>query len=183
MKSKLITVSAISTALVAISLTIGAYFEVADLFSLILASAFVVIPLYFNSKKASFLTYLAGGVIAIILSGFNFAYSIVFPSYFIYFGVFPILFNIIDGRTNKKVLTIILGLIWTIAVVYGMFYYYTAIIGLDLFTLPTWMPIWVKDYIIYLLGILAVFFFILYYRYVLVVKYFFRRYLDRIFNR
>ena len=112
MKSKLITVSAISSALVAISLTIGAYFEVADLFSLVIASAFVIMPLYFNSKKASILTYLVGGVIALILSGFNFAYSLVFPSYFAFFGVFPILFNTLNEKKDITPLKVIIGLIW-----------------------------------------------------------------------
>ncbi|MBO5713812.1 MAG: hypothetical protein J6R83_00095 [Clostridia bacterium] len=183
MKSKLITVSAVSTALVAISLTVGAYFEVADLFSLVLASAFVVIPFYFNSVKASFLTYLAGGTIAVILSGFNFAYSLVFPSYFAYFGIFPIVFYIINNKRTNKPLMVVLGLIWTIAVFYGMFYYYTMVMGLDLSTMPNWMPVWVKDAIEYLIGVIAIIFYFIYQRYVLVVRYFFARYLDRIFNR
>ena len=183
MKSKLITVSAISSALVAISLTVGAYFEVADLFSLVLASAFVTLPLYFNSKKATLLTYLAGGVIALIFSGFNFTYSLVFPAYFSFFGLFPIIFNIVGENKRKKPLIIVLGLIWTIAVFYGMYFYYTLVMGLDLTTLPSWMPTWIKDAILYLIGVLAVIFYLIYQRYVLVVKYFFQRYLDRIFNR
>ncbi len=183
MKSKLITVSAISSALVAISLTVGAYFEVADLFSLVLASAFVTLPLYFNSKKATFLAYLVGGIIALIFSGFNFTYSLVFPSYFAFFGLFPIMFNIIGENTINKPLMVVLGLVWTIAVFYGMYFYYTLVMGLDFSSLPTWMPNWVADAIIYLIGFIAIIFYFIYHRYVLVVKYFFKRYLDRIFNK
>ena len=183
MKSKLITVSAISSALVAISLTIGAYFDVADLVSLVLSSAFVVLPLYFNSKKATVLTYLVGGVIALILSGFNFAYSLVFPSYFAYFGLFPIVFNILSEKDVKKPLIIILGVLWTVAVFYGMYFYYTLVMGLDLSSMPSWMPNWVQEAVIYFIGVIAIIFYFIYQRYVLVVKYFFKRYLDRIFNK
>ena len=183
MKSKLITVSAISSALVALSLTIGAYFEVADLVSLVLASAFVTLPLYFNSKKASFLTFLVGGVIAVILSGFNFAYSLVFPSYFVYFGLFPIIFNMLDEKNVDKRIKAVLGIIWTVAVFYGMYFYYTLVMGLDLSSMPSWMHNWVIDTIMYLIGGIAIIFYFIYQRYVIVVKYFFKRYLDRIFNR
>ena len=46
MKSKVISLSAISAALIAVSLTIGAYFEFADLFAVVIASAFVILPIY-----------------------------------------------------------------------------------------------------------------------------------------
>ena len=52
MKSRLLAISAISAALVAISLTVGAYVDMADIFSLVIASAFVLLPLYYDSFKA-----------------------------------------------------------------------------------------------------------------------------------
>ena len=175
MKSRLITTSAISSALVAISLSVGSYFEVADLFALVLSSAFVVLPLYFNSKKASFLAFLAGGTIALIISGFNFTYSLVFPSYFAYFGLFPIVFDVPNEKNAKKVLVTILGLLWTVVVFYGIYFYYTMVMGLDLSSMPSWMPLWVKDAVIYLIGVIAVIFYFIYQRYVLVCKYFFSK--------
>ena len=86
MKSKLITISAISSALITIVLTIGAYIEVADLLALVVATIFVALPLYFNSYIASILSFLAGGILALIFSGFNFL-SVVFPAYFGFFGL------------------------------------------------------------------------------------------------
>lgn len=180
MKSKLITLSAVSAALTALSLTIGAYFEVADLFALVLSSAFVILPLYFKSKTASFLSFFVGGILGVIFSGFNFTYSIVFPAFFTFFGIYPIVRNIIIEKNFNNVLAVIIGLIWCIAVFYGMYFYYTGVMGLDLSSLPSWMPAWVSDFIIYFIGLISVVFYFIFDRYVIVVKYFFDRYLNRI---
>ncbi len=180
MKSKLITVSAVSSALVAVCLTIGAYFDVADLIALVLASAFVILPLYYKSKTACFLSYLSGGIIAVILSGFNFTYSIVFPAYFVFFGVFPIVRNIMADKNVNKVLTLVLGLVWCVATFFGMYFYYTAVMSLDFSTMPAWVPQWVSESIIYFVGVIGVVFYFIFDRYVLVVRIFFDRYLNRI---
>ena len=46
MKSKVVTLSAISAALTAIVLTLGAYIELVDLYSIVISSVFVILPLY-----------------------------------------------------------------------------------------------------------------------------------------
>ena len=86
MKSKTIALSAISAGFVAIILTVGAYVEFTDVFMLAVSSIFVLLPLYFNSYKGSILAFIVGGVIAFLVSGFNIL-SIVFPSYFGFFGI------------------------------------------------------------------------------------------------
>ena len=66
MKSKLLSISAVSAGFVAVFLLIGAYFEIADLFTSVISSVFVTLPLYYKSYKASFLAFLAGGVMGSI---------------------------------------------------------------------------------------------------------------------
>lgn len=183
MKSKTIAISAISSALIAIALTVGVFFEVADLFALAVSSAFVVIPLYKNSYLGCFLSYLIGGVIALILSGFNIFYSVVFPAYFLFFGIYPILRNMMQDKKFNRIVTIIIGLLWCIIAVVCMFYYYTLVMGLNLDAIPSFIPQFIKDNIIILIILFAVIFYFIFDRYVLVMRVFFDRYITRISKR
>lgn len=183
MKSKTVAISAISSALIAIALTVGVFFEVADLFALAVSSAFVIIPLYKNSYLGCFLSYLIGGVIALIFSGFNIFYSVVFPAYFLFFGIYPILRNMMQDKKNNRLVPIVIGLLWCVLAVIGIFYYYTLVIGLNLDTIPSFIPQFVKDYFVFLLVLFAVVFYFIFDRYVLVMRVFFDRYLTRISKR
>ena len=180
MKSRIISLTAIASALVALCLTIGVYFEVADFTGLIIASAFVILPLYFKSIKACFLCYFVGGVIALILSGFNVIYSVVFPAYFLFFGIYPIIKNILYDKKFNKIITFSLGFIWGVATIYGMFYYYSVVMGMDFNTFPSWVPSFISDNFIYFIGLLGAFYFIIYDRFVIVVRIFFNYWLKRI---
>ena len=157
MKSKLISLSAISAGFVAICLLVGSIFEVADLSAIFLSSLFVTMPLYFKSYKFCFLTYLVGGIIAFACSGFNLL-SLVFPAYFAFFGIYPIIkFLFLDKKTNK-ILSIIIGLIWMVAIVIGLYFYYTLFMGISLNGLPQW----VIDYILIFIVVLSIVFFFVY---------------------
>ena len=131
MKSKVISLSAISAGLIAICLSIGAYFEITDIFTVVISSVFVLLPFYYNSFKGSLMAYLVGGVVAMIISGFN-IYSIVFLLYFTFFGIYPIIRNFFIKLKLKKYLIIIIGSIWCVAVSFGAYFYY-GLIGVDLF--------------------------------------------------
>ena len=119
MKSKVVALSAISAGFISILLTIGAYIEIADIFTIVLASCFVVLPLYYDSFRGAFLTYLVGGVIAFIFSGFN-LYSIVFPSYFLFGGIYPIFALYFKEKKQKKLLVLIVGFIYSVAFFIGI---------------------------------------------------------------
>ena len=60
MKSKVVSLSAISASFIAVALIIGTYFELADLFMLVTASIFVLLTLYLKSYKGSFLSFFEG---------------------------------------------------------------------------------------------------------------------------
>ena len=87
MKSKVLALSAVSASFIAVFLTLGAYIELVDLVAVVVASIFVLLPLYMKSYKGSLLAYLAGGLLAFLISGFNIL-SLVFPAYFAFFGIF-----------------------------------------------------------------------------------------------
>ena len=164
MKSKLIAISAISASLLAIVLTLGAYIELADVFMLTISSVFVILPLYYNSLKGSILTYLVGGIIAFLFSGFN-VMSIVLPSYFAFFGLYPIIFWIMKSKNVKKIFKIIIGVIWSAIFIYGIFYYYTLVMQVPIGAFPAWAE-WIVNYIEIVLGVLSVIFFFIYDKYV-----------------
>ena len=175
MKSKIISISAIASAFIAICLTVGAYFEVVDLFAVVISSIFVMLPLYLNSYKGSVLCYLAGGLIAFLCSGFN-VLSIVFISYFAFCGLYPIVkCKMIDKNFSKK-LNVLIGLIWCVAVFYGVYFYYVYVAN----GIFDGLPSWIIDYVIYLVSVIGVIFFFTYDRFVLTMRIFLNRYLSRI---
>lgn len=175
MRSKIISISAIAAAFVAISLTVGAYFEFADLFAVIISSVFVILPLYLGSYKGCLLCYLAGGVIAFLCSGFN-VMSLVFPAYFAFFGIYPIVKSKMQEKRINKTVEYIIGMIWFLAIAYGIFFYYTLFMGNTLDGLPQW----IMDYVLVLLAPLSAFIFVIYDRYIVVMRVFINRYISKI---
>ena len=178
MKSRVIAISAISASFIAVILTLGAYFSVLDLVSIILASAFVILPLYYKSYWGSFLAYLAGGVLAFLFSGFNLL-SVVVPSYMVFFGIYPIVKHKMMEKNFNKILSFVINLVWFVAVVYGMYFYYTFVMGLTLDRLPEW----ISNYILIFVGVLAIPVYFLYERYVIIVKRIADKYLNRIVDK
>ncbi len=175
MKSKLISISAISAGLIAVFLTVGAYFQMVDLFAIVVASVFVILPLYYKSYKASILAFLAGGVIAFLFSGFNLL-SVVFPAYFGFFGVYPIVKNFMREKSVNKFLAKAIGLVWCVLAVFGIYFYYTLIMH-EVFTD---LPEWVLNNIYIAVGVLAVVFYFVYDYSIFVFKRFVDKYLNRI---
>lgn len=165
MKSKTISISAISAALVALFLTLGAYFELVDVFTIVIASIFVTLPLYYQSYKGSVLAYLAGGIIAFMFSGFNLL-SLVFPAYFTFFGIYPIVRCKMQEKNFNKFWGYVIGLVWFIIVSFGLYFYYTLYMGVGLEDLP----LWVKDYILIFVGLFAIVFFFIFDKSILITR-------------
>ncbi|MBQ6979941.1 MAG: hypothetical protein IJQ07_04790 [Clostridia bacterium] len=179
MKSRVITVSAISAGLVAICLAIGIYVEIVDLISLVLSSVFVILPLYLKSYKGALLTYLAGGVLGLLIGWFNFVYSFVFPAYFAFFGLFPIIACLLREKKINKFFYHTIGLIWGLAAAYGVYFYYTLVMGLDFANLPHYL-IWIKDYLIVVVGVVGVVFYFVYERFITLAKTLIDKYMGKI---
>ena len=132
MKSRVIALSAISAGFCAILLTLGAFFEVIDLISVTIATVFIILPYYYGSKKGCILAGLAGGIIAMLLSGFNFI-SLVFPFYFLFTMPFTLLTVLAsESKFLKSGIGFLVKIIWTLAVGYFLLWYYTFVIGIPI---------------------------------------------------
>ena len=166
MKSKLIAVSAISSALISIFLTIGAYVEFVDIIAILFSSAFVIIPLYYKSYKACFLTYLAGGLLGALFSLPMLLKSIVFPAYFGFFGLCPILVWLFKDKKINNILTYILFGIWFIIIAYGIYFFYVFVMNIPINDLPKI----ISDNIYLFIFIFAILFYIVYLRFTYLLR-------------
>ena len=175
MNSKNIALSAVSAGLVALFLLVGAYFEMADVFTVVIASVFVLLPLYYQSFKGSVLAYLAGGVVAFMCSGFNIM-SLVFPAYFAFFGIYPIVKFYMMKKRVKDIFKLVLGLVWMVAVSIGLYFYYTAVMGVAIDDLPKFLV----DYALLFVVAFSVVFFLVFDRFIFVVRRVMDYYLKRI---
>lgn len=176
MKSKILALSAISAGFIAICLTIGAYIEFTDIFAVILASVFIVLPLYLKSIKGSVLSSIAGVTIAFLCSGFNF-YSLVFPAFITFFGIYPIIKTIFIDRKVNKILAYFIGLIWFVAVAYGVFFFYFYLV---LNGVLTDLPLWIINNIYWLIAPVAIIFYVVYERFIVAVNIVANKYLKKI---
>ena len=190
-KSKIIATSAVSASLVAISLTFGAYVSLIDVFSVVIASFFVILPLYVGSYKGCFLSFFVGGIIAFFISGFNLL-SIVFPSYFLYFGIYPIVRLIVGKKSEnvdydeskgkkraRKIIVAVIGEVWTVAVFYGIYFYYTLVMNLPINDLPEF----VANNVYLFIAVVGLVFYFIFDRFVIVSKNFYENFLDRIIKK
>lgn len=175
MKSKIISISAISSALVAVILTIGAYIEFIDLFTIVMSSAFVILPFYYKSYKGCILAYLVGGVLAFMFSGFN-IFSIVVPSYFIFFGIYPIIKQLFVAKKIKKYISIPIGLVWFTLTVYGIDLYYIFVMNMSFNDLPAF----IIENMWWILAIISIIIFFIYDKFISVVRFTIDRYLGKI---
>ena len=178
MKSKVIAISAISAGFIAIFLTIGAYFSIFDLVSVVIASVFVLLPTYYNSYAGSVLAFLAGGIIAFIFSSFNIM-SIVFPSYIAFFGVYPIIKCKMAEKNFNKIAGLLIGLVWCVAVCFGIYFYYTEIMGQPFSDLPEF----ILNYILFFVALAGVVFYFLFDRFIVLSKLIIDRYLGKILKK
>lgn len=177
MNSKVISISAISASFIAIFLTLGAYIQFIDLIGVVIASIFVMLPIYLKSYKGSFLAYLAGGIIAFLFSGFNIL-SIVFPIYFLFFGIFPIIKCIAFDKGFNKRIFYLLTFVWCIIATYIAYFYYVLVIGEE--NLFAGLPAIVIDYVYIFIAIVGAIFYFVFDKFVFITRILINRYLSRI---
>lgn len=173
MKTRVIAISSISAAFIAIFLTIGAYIQVVDVVSVVLSSLFVMLPLYYKSYLGSVLSAISGCVIAFLCSGFN-IFSVVFPSFLLFFGIYPIVKCKTDEKQGRNIIYT-LYLVWCVAICYGIYYFWLYIANNPFENLPVWL----SNNIILFVGLFGVLIFFLYDRFI----FFGKRFLDKNLGR
>ena len=132
MKTRTLTLSALSASLATVVLILGTVFaEALDLFAVIIAPVILAMPLYIDSIKGSLLATLVAGILALLLTGFNIA-NLLYISYFTFFGFFPIVKYYVMTRRKSKILYYLLCCLWCVLAIIGIYYFYTAFLGLGL---------------------------------------------------
>lgn len=130
--SRVIALSAISTAFTTIFLVIGNWFPTFSLSGAYMASLFMMIPLAKDTYKGAFLSYFATVILTGVFSGFFTRWDALFP-FAVFTGIHPIVnrFFTSKGYVNtvlKKVLFIIIKGIWfigTLILTHFLFEIYT----------------------------------------------------------
>lgn len=178
MKSKMVALSAISASFIAFFLSLGAYVEIFDMATVVIASFFVCLPLCKKWYSAGFFTYLAGGILAFLISGLNYL-SLVFPSYFLFFGIFPIVKKIMSDKNIKKWIYYLVGILWSVAICVGLYYYYTFFMGVQVtFTIE-----WLNNFAIPIVVLFGVMIFLLYSHFLTKGLIFAEQKIDKFINR
>ncbi len=119
MKGKTIAISAISSALSIVFITIGNYVSVLDLSCLLLASLSIMLPLYRKTYKGAIFCYFSTLILSIFTTGFKF--NIIIP-YGVFFGFHPILNEFqLDKKLNRWIFLLI-KTIWFIGTLFLMFF-------------------------------------------------------------
>ena len=101
---------------------------------------------------------------------------VVVPAFLLFFGSFPLVKEIVKEKKVNKILFYILGMIWCVGAVYGIYFYYVEIMGITFNDLPRI----IQENIYIFIGVLGVIFYNVYDRYVLTLGNFLDRYLRRI---
>lgn len=123
--SKVIALSAVTTAFCIILLTFGAYVEVFDLSCLFLASLTLMLPLCKGYKLGAFLSYLASVLLGFILTGARFQILIPFA---MFFGLHPIANYMQKEWKINKILALFIKTAWFVATLFITYYFTTMFI-------------------------------------------------------
>lgn len=130
-KSKTIALCAVSTAFALVFLTIGAYVPDLDLSCIFMASLCMMLPLTKQSVKGAFLTYLATVLLSFLLTGVRLQVIIPFA---MFFGIHPIINDIVFTKTKKKYTKILLFFVkalWFIGTLYVTYYFTQMFVGIN----------------------------------------------------
>ena len=147
---RIVALSAVSTALALVFIIIGAYIPTFDLSGLFMASLCITLPLSKNSIKGAILTYLAVFLLSLIFTAGLFTVPLCFA---LFFGLHPII-NFLQNKFFKfRVAFFICKYLWFIVCTYLMYFVFTMFVVEHSF---------IKEYIHYILLIVALVFFPIY---------------------
>ena len=119
MNGKIIAISAISSALSIILLTLGHYVSILDLSCLMFASIVIMLPLYKKSIKGAIFSFFSTLILTCFLTGFKL--NIIIP-YALFFGLHPIFNEIQINKNFNKWICFIIKLIWFILSLFVMYF-------------------------------------------------------------
>ncbi len=118
--SKVVALSAITTAFCILLLTFGAYVEVFDLSCLFMASLALMLPLTKGYKLGGFLSYLASVILGFILTGARFQILIPFT---MFFGLHPLANYLQKQYKINAFLATVIKTVWFVATLFITYYF------------------------------------------------------------
>lgn len=158
-RSKLIALSAVSTAFAVVLLALGSFIEIIDIACVMFAGIAIMLPLSKESILGAFLTFLASTLLALILTGARF--TVIVP-YAMFFGLYPIANAVQFKYRINKIVALIVKDVWFLL---SMFVYYkliTTLSGYDIFEDFSFIPEKFMDYLVPGLFVFGALFFVLY---------------------
>ena len=126
--SKLIVLSAISTAFAVIFLTLGAIVPVFDYSGIFMASVCMTLPLTKKSAWAGVMTYLATAILSLIFVGGRFEITV---SFAVFFGLHPLANFLFEKAKFNKIIAVIIKDIWFIASLLLLYCFFEEFIGFE----------------------------------------------------
>ena len=117
--SRVISLSAMSTALAVICLVFGSAVDLFSLSCLFMASLALMLPLAKGYKLGGFLAYIASGVLTLIFVGV--IPHVILP-YAMFFGLHPLVNQLQKQFKINVVLATVIKTIWFIATLYVMYF-------------------------------------------------------------
>lgn len=139
--SKIISLSAVTTAFSVIFLAFGAYVDVMDLSCLFMASVMMMLPIAKKSVKCAFLTYGATAILSLLVTMGSGKFSMPIL-YALFFGLHPILNFLEKEKKLNKVLMFIVKDVLFVGSLALMYFVFTLFVDL---------PDFIVDYAIYVI--------------------------------
>ncbi len=128
MKNKVITISAIASALSVVVLILGTFISVIDVSCVFTCSLIIMLPLYKKSIMGAFLSYLSTCILAVILTGLRF--NIIVP-YAVFFGLHPIINEIQLNKKLNRWICLIVKTIWFVGSLFLIYRFTNMFVGFN----------------------------------------------------
>ena len=128
MKSKIITISAIASALGIVFLVLGTFISVIDISCVFMSSIIIMLPLYKKSLTGAFLSFISTAILSIFLTGFRF--QVIIP-YAIFFGLHPIVNDFVTLKKINKWLALVVKTLWFVASLFIIYKFTNMFVGLN----------------------------------------------------
>ena len=111
-KSKLIVLSAISTAFAVVFLSLGAFVPVFDYSGIFMASVCMLLPLTKKSVWGGLMAYLATALLSLIFVGGRFEITVAFAAFF---GLHPLINFVFEKIKLNRIIVVLIKDVWFIA--------------------------------------------------------------------
>ena len=127
-KSKLIALSAVSTAFATIFLVMGAYISVFEYSGIFMASLCMMIPLTKKSVWAGLMTYMATALLCLLFIGGRWVIAITFA---MFFGLHPLANYFFENKKIKWVIALPIKEVWFLGTLLFLYFFFQEFVAFE----------------------------------------------------